>query len=829
MAHHPSFARWFALMTIATIGALVEVLRQSRLLDARRMEKLTRKLQHRHSDPRDLAKDLVRRGWLTPQQINQLFTGRLPRAIAVPAAVPEAVAVPAYAAPAAVPAAIPVAPRRRSSRIPWLFFNLVGLAIIVGLGFFLYHAYLKDLGISLFSTEPREGERERHAEADLAGLRTRVNERVENHNRLRRELLEFRMRHAGTSQVAVAGELMAQLTSPLDQLARDQIETEEKYDELPAKVVAIFGEGKSRHWGPARRVLFSPDGTRYISAGDDRKVRVWSLSTHKEVLALSAGSAAVLHLGFTDRGKSVVAATADGKVTIWDGDTGQAQTFQGPVRSPTALAVTPTVRTAAAATADNKIVLWDITSGRTRATIAGHTGRVAMLTFAPSGLYLASASADRSARLIDVNSGETIRALEAHKQGLRCVAFSADSKTLATGSDDFDVILWDVQSGQLRKRLMDHTAAVTSLGFSPNNAYVAAGAADGTVRYWETDQERAHATSRGHFGPVWSVAYSNDGQTVASAGDDGTVRLWGAERGEKNSFLTNQEAPLTSVALTPDSALIAAACRDHTLVLWDTDTRKPRQTLRSFKAGVGAVAISPLGIRMAAGDQQRLVRVWELSGVVEKGTSSGYPGPISSLSFSPDDKLLAIGSADDSGATPVGQVRVLDLSLQEERFAYVDHPAVVGCVALSPDNRVVAGGYRDGTIKVFDLVKGSELATRSNDSSVDALAFTPDGGRLAAAGAGGSIMLYNGRTLEGPQAVPTRADRTLALAMAPDGKKLVSTHFDGWVIVWNPWTGERLDGWQLPGPVYGVAFATDSRHVVTANGNGTVYVIRLGD
>ena len=119
-----------------------------------------------------------------------------------------------------------------------------------------------------------------------------------------------------------------------------QIEPDEKYDELPAKVVAIFGEGKSRHWGPARRVVFSPDGSRYISAGDDGKVRVWSLGNNKEILALNAGNAAVLHLGFTDRGKSVVAATADGMVTIWNGDTGQSQTFQGPVRTPTALAVT---------------------------------------------------------------------------------------------------------------------------------------------------------------------------------------------------------------------------------------------------------------------------------------------------------------------------------------------------------------------------------------------------------------------------------------------------------------------------------------------------------
>jgi WD40 repeat protein len=356
---------------------------------------------------------------------------------------------------------------------------------------------------------------------------------------------------------------------------------------------------------------------------------------------------------------------------------------------------------------------------------------------------------------------------------------------------------------------------------------VAAGGADGSIRYWEADQERAHATSRGHFGPVWSVAYSNDGRSVASAGDDATVRLWGAEKGEKNSFFGGQEGPLTGVAVTPDGGLITSASRDRSVVVWDVVKHAPKQTLKSFKAGVTAVAISPFGLRLAAGDQQRLLRVWELPGVVEKGTSSGYAGPITSLSFGLDDKLLAVGSGDDSAATPVGQIRVLDLSMQEERFANMNHPSVVGSVAIAPNNKVVAGGYRDGTIKLFDLVKGDELATHSIGFSVDALAFTPDGARLAAAGQGTTIVFTNGRTLEQQQTVPTNADRTLALAMSSDGRKLVSTHFDGWVIVWDASTGERRDGWQLPGPVYGVALATDGRHVVTANGNGTVYVLRL--
>jgi formylglycine-generating enzyme required for sulfatase activity len=65
------------------------------------------------------------------------------------------------------------------------------------------------------------------------------------------------------------------------------------------------------------------------------------------------------------------------------------------------------------------------------------------------------------------------------------------------------------------------------------------------------------------------------------------------------------------------------------------------------------------------------------------------------------------------------------------------------------------------------------------------------------------------------------------LAVSPDGKALVSAALDGRVMLWDPATGAKLREWQLPGPVHAVAFANDGRHLATANGNGTVYILRI--
>ncbi len=71
-------------MAFASVAALLEALRQTPLLESAQMAELTAQPAARFSDPRALAGELVRRGWLTPYQVNQLFQGRANRLILGP-------------------------------------------------------------------------------------------------------------------------------------------------------------------------------------------------------------------------------------------------------------------------------------------------------------------------------------------------------------------------------------------------------------------------------------------------------------------------------------------------------------------------------------------------------------------------------------------------------------------------------------------------------------------------------------------------------------------------------------------------------------------------
>lgn len=109
------------------------------------------------------------------------------------------------------------------------------------------------------------------------------------------------------------------------------------------------------------------------------------------------------------------------------------------------------------------------------------------------------------------------------------------------------------------------------------------------------------------------------------------------------------------------------------------------------------------------------------------------------------------------------------------------------------------------------------------------MAFTPDGRHAFSSSMDGTVRLWNLDAAEPRQRIFPRKHPygVTVLAAAPDGKTAVSSGADGRIILWEMASASSLRQWQLPGPVFGAAFAHDGRHLATANGNGTVYILRL--
>jgi WD40 repeat protein len=134
-------------------------------------------------------------------------------------------------------------------------------------------------------------------------------------------------------------------------------------------------------------------------------------------------------------------------------------------------------------------------------------------------------------------------------------------------------------------------------------------------------------------------------------------------------------------------------------------------------------------------------------------------------------------------------------------------------------------------VLLWDLENGQESfrVDGLKPYTVWSVAFSPDGSQAASADDLGQVQLWD---LTGAEPRVRTLPRwhvrmVLSVAFSPDGKTLASAGYDGRIILSEMPAGKKMHEWQLPGPVSAVCFARDGRHLATANGNGTVYILRL--
>jgi WD40 repeat protein len=441
-------------------------------------------------------------------------------------------------------------------------------------------------------------------------------------------------------------------------------------------------------------VAFSPDGSLALSAGSEGTLKLWEVTSGRELRSF-AGSAGLVRS---------VAFSPDGTLVLSGADTGT-------------------------------LKLWEVASGREIRSVAGHAQMFTSVAFSPDGKLALSGGVDASLKLWELTSGRQLRSFTRHTGGVFSVAFSPDGKLALTAggatrtagdqalSANGDTLkLWDLASGRELWSLRADGAfsGIHSVAFSPDGRLALSGSDDRTVKLWDVAGGRELRSFTGHAAYVRSVAFSPDGRLVLSGGDDGALKLWEVASGRELRSFTGHAAYVRSVALSPDGTLALSGSWDNTLKLWDVASGLELRSFTGHTIGVFSVAFSPNGNLALSGGGDKTMKLWDVASGRELRSFTGHAGTIKSVAFSPDGKLALSGSDD-------GTLKLWDVASGRELRSFIGHADFVSSVALSPGGRLALSGSGDGTTRLWDLQSGEEVAAMITSLDGYQLAITPKG------------------------------------------------------------------------------------------------------
>ncbi|MFL5339973.1 MAG: WD40 repeat domain-containing protein [Gemmataceae bacterium] len=233
-----------------------------------------------------------------------------------------------------------------------------------------------------------------------------------------------------------------------------------------------------------------------VSAGADRKVRLWAMPSRDPKQTLETGAVV-----------RALAISADGKRLAAGDDS-------------------------------NRVHLFDLPDGKPTIKLTGHSDWILTLAFSPDGSRLVSGGYDGRAIVWDSSTGTKVIELSVQQPpaanapqplsaAVTAAAYRPDGRMLAVGTSAGQVLLFNGADGKLLRPVQTpHASAVTGLAFHPGGNVLASCSRDRSAKLWNPENGQLLMSLDGHAAWVQGVTFLEKGTRLATAGADQTVRVW---------------------------------------------------------------------------------------------------------------------------------------------------------------------------------------------------------------------------------------------------------------------------------------------------------------
>jgi hypothetical protein len=273
-----------------------------------------------------------------------------------------------------------------------------------------------------------------------------------------------------------------------------------------------------------------------------------------------------------------------------------------------------------------------------------------------------------------------------------------------------------------------------------------------------------------------AVAF-NRNYTILAAGDSqGYIYLWSVGSVKPvllhRPWLAGQASQgVQALAFNPSDTLLAAGESDDATYLWNVENPKnpalvhplhdpeyqstqPSSGCNGAEQGVDAVAFSDDGDTLATGDCNGTTYLWNVN---THASSGALPDPgsadVQGVAFDPDEKAQILAAGDYDGGTYLWDLAKPTATPQPTpTYHKLSDPgnSTIEAVAFSPDGVFIALGDANGNTYIYNVPSNSATAvavlpcsTPENQHGVGSVAFSRDGTMIACGGHNGYTYIWH--------------------------------------------------------------------------------------